>query len=295
MKCLIFSLSFQEMGIWNRFFKLAAALAFFALTTPAQDIVGSDTQAGNVALESVRLFSGGPKISEIKQRRYSDVFSRQSLTYLYFEAKIDNLLYQSESHTLLVTAVLKRPDRSQKEYRWRNVINQNSAKATLTGGMGFSTPGQWKSGQYTIQLFFGSKEMKTIEFWVVEGRSTTGLTFQYISVEKGNPNSRPLGYRQYAVSRFRKKDVARVNLVVSLRNDFRGIRANTVSVRWRVRHRGKVIINSTGRNEIQINWPTALLWQPITKRQGSWESGVYDVEFYLNGQYLAKSRFIIDK
>lgn len=118
-------------------------------------------------LRQIRFFAAGPKAPPEGQRAFGNQFSKQDTRYIYAELTYDNNLYRVSNSTSQVTMVFSCSAFTQE---LKGTIEQDiSARSGVySRGMGWSEPGKWPAGLYTVTVLIENQNVGQAQFTVSE-------------------------------------------------------------------------------------------------------------------------------
>ncbi len=105
-------------------------------------------------LISIQFFEAGETIPAATERKYQTYFSQQEARYIYCEVKVINLLYGQAPHSHKLVWKYHRPDGTF----WDQVVADfNILPEWYTAwhqrGWGWTTPGNWAKGTYSVKIY----------------------------------------------------------------------------------------------------------------------------------------------
>ena len=99
------------------------------------------------------------------QRDYKTRFSREQTRYIYTEIAYDNKLYQVADFTSLVTIVYGGSAFTQ-ELKGTIQQDKSAQDGLYWRGMGWSEPGKWPAGTYTVTIYLEGEKVGQSRFEV---------------------------------------------------------------------------------------------------------------------------------
>jgi serine/threonine protein kinase len=116
-------------------------------------------------VQAIRFFESGTRARSMGQRDYAARFSREQTRYIYTEIAYNNKLYQVADFTSPVTIVYRGSAFTQE---LKGTIQQDkSARDGLYWrGMGWTEPGKWPTGTYTVTIYLEGERVRQSRFEV---------------------------------------------------------------------------------------------------------------------------------
>jgi serine/threonine protein kinase len=118
-------------------------------------------------LRQIRFFAAGPKAPPEGQRAFGNQFSSKDTRYIYAELTYDNNLYRVGNSSSQITMVFTCSAFTQE---LKGTIQQDiSARSGVySRGMGWSEPGKWPTGLYTVTVLMENQKVGQAQFTVGE-------------------------------------------------------------------------------------------------------------------------------
>lgn len=120
-----------------------------------------------VALQQVRFFEGDAKAPPVEQRKYSAVFDRGQLRYVYTEILYVNNLYRIASFSSAVRIVYTHAGGAMsQELKGAIALEIPDRDGMYWRGMGWPEPGKWPAGSYAVVIYIDGKAAGEANFTV---------------------------------------------------------------------------------------------------------------------------------
>ncbi|MHC4535553.1 MAG: FecR family protein [Planctomycetota bacterium] len=277
----------------------------------ANNLEGADKTAPsipshNAYVRAFELFEGGPK--HTGEREYKRRFSKAAARRIYWELTLDYPLSERDSD-IDIKAVWKGQDIKFPEQFVKFPLKANMTRAGFAISMGWNSPGYWKPGIYSVDLFVNGQAVAGDLFEIYEGGPGTPEA-QQAEESSGIPvlNARVSGLRffespikaaayeqrKYA-TRFSKSATRYIFWEMTLKYPAPGrITEFDIDTIW-YRQDGNVLGNQKMKTRVEPKWTSTIhanSWGAASF--GNWPPGNYRVEIYIKGQEIARGYFQID-
>jgi serine/threonine protein kinase len=118
-----------------------------------------------LSLRHIKFFESDFKAPPVARRKYTTRFSKENTRYIFTEIAYNNKFYRIANSKSRVTLVYSNADQTVREES-KGAINQQ--KGAETGlywrGMGWSEPGKWLPGNYTVTIFLEGQKVGQSRF-----------------------------------------------------------------------------------------------------------------------------------
>ncbi len=117
-----------------------------------------------LSIRHIRFFEGGSRAPAVGRRSHASQFSKETTRYIYTEIAYDNKLYRVGDSTSAVTIVYS--GAFTQEFK-RTIRQDKSARDGIyTRGMGWTEPGKWPTGTYTVTIYLEGRKAGQSRFEV---------------------------------------------------------------------------------------------------------------------------------
>jgi serine/threonine protein kinase len=111
-------------------------------------------------IQTIRFFESGLKAPAVNQRNHANRFPKQSTRYIYTEIVYRNKLYRiAESRTSIKLLYTNMTNTFKQELTGTILQDKGAQKGLYWRGVGWTDPGRWELGIYTVTLFLDGKEL----------------------------------------------------------------------------------------------------------------------------------------
>jgi hypothetical protein len=118
-----------------------------------------------LSLQHMKFFESDLRAPPVGQRRYKTRFSMQETRYIYTEISYNNKLYRIANSNSQVTLVYSNADLTFREELKGTISQQKGARTGLYWrGMGWSDPGKWVPGTYTVTIYLEGQKVSQSRF-----------------------------------------------------------------------------------------------------------------------------------
>ena len=145
-------------------------------------IVRGQEYSSVVKVAEIRLFKGkgADEVPPKNQRIYSTQFPKSTTQIIYCQVEFINPLFDVEEHSYQVGWEYLNPDGSLfKELHSEFNVGSTTYIASYVKGIGWSEPGGWSLGTYTVRVYIEGKEVGEKQFTVYDDilpeSMTTGM------------------------------------------------------------------------------------------------------------------------
>ena len=118
-----------------------------------------------LSLRHIKFFESDFRAPPVGQRKHTTRFSKENTRYIFTEIAYNNKFYRIANSRSRVTLVYSNADQTVRE-ELKGTINQQ--KGAETGlywrGMGWSEPGKWLPGNYTVFIFLEGQKVGQSRF-----------------------------------------------------------------------------------------------------------------------------------
>ncbi len=118
-----------------------------------------------LSLRHIKFFESDLKSPPVGQRRYKTRFSMVETRYIYTEISYNNILYRIANSNSRVTLVYSNADQTFRQELKGTISQQKGARTGLYWrGIGWSEPGKWLPGAYTVTIFLEGQKVSQSRF-----------------------------------------------------------------------------------------------------------------------------------
>ena len=118
-----------------------------------------------LSLRHIKFFESDLKAPPVEQRRYKTRFSMEETQYIYTEISYNNNLYRIANSNSRVTLLYSNSDQTFRQESKGSISQQKGARTGLYWrGMGWSEPGKWLPGTYTVTIFLEGQKVDQSRF-----------------------------------------------------------------------------------------------------------------------------------
>lgn len=250
-----------------------------------------------VECQALRLFEGGATAPSPTQRVYLTRFSKKSTRSVYFELTIKNNLWRLEDHLLQVTGDYYRPDGGllhsvESSYP----IPAGHEYCVLKSAFGWDNPGQWRVGDYRLEVSINGKKAAETAFAIAEDEVEKTVEFQSARLFESVDGAVDLEKRSYA-TQFRRLATRGIYYEAKVKNRLWRIRDNTIKASARYYDPDGELM---GVPECSCTAPSSMEHIYLTggwgwKYPGYWPLGKYRIEMFVEGEKVEEITFDITK
>jgi hypothetical protein len=134
------------------------------------EMASGQYDSDTISFQSMRFFESGHNAVPQSQRQYSSSFSKASSRYIFYELYVKNWLYQVRDNPVQITAHYYYPNGTLFGSPVLNyTISRNWDYAYLWHGWGWPDKGNWTTGKYRVEIFFGDTKVTDAYFTLYEG------------------------------------------------------------------------------------------------------------------------------
>ncbi|MFQ6070086.1 MAG: ankyrin repeat domain-containing protein [Candidatus Aminicenantales bacterium] len=131
--------------------------------------VSCQEYSSEVKVAEIRFFRGGQDVPPPGQRKYSTRFPRSTTDIVYCQVEFINPLYMVETHTYPITWEFLKPDGTLfKEFHTDFTVKAETYLASYIKGLGWSQPGIWPPGTYSLYVHIGGKLIGSKQFTIYD-------------------------------------------------------------------------------------------------------------------------------
>ncbi len=155
---------YQDPGQWrNGFYKVEIYIDDQLIGSEFYNVFGSQESTTKqkwleqVSVEHFKFFEAGKDYLPYENREYKNKFKRKTLKYACFQIDLRSIpLYKSMDFVL---EYIYRDSNGIEIFRssYEDFFPANSELQSYSGGFGSDVPGDWKKGQYGVEIFIGGK------------------------------------------------------------------------------------------------------------------------------------------
>ncbi len=150
----------------------------------------NDLISNGIIVKELKFFEAGAQAPERDQRQFSETFSKENARYLYFQLRLGHPNLTERIDFTLTCRYLDPDGNLFGEFESDSYILESWDGSYHYNGYGWSSPGNWETGTYTVQILQVSTELASGTFSITEGSSTLPpdewLTTFPVSVDESN-------------------------------------------------------------------------------------------------------------
>lgn len=244
--------------------------------------------------KKVQFFEGGNTPPALKDRQLATRFARDKTRYIYYHVSADNLLYNKQSHIVQIVGKFYRPDGSLfGQAKVSPNVQAGWADMNAWSGFGWVKTGNWPTGTYRVEIFFGDDKVGEGRFTIYDQEQT--LVFKELKFFESGDKAPPIPQQKYA-TRFARQQTRFVYFAVVAQNllyNRQNQRANVTGKFYRPD--GSLMGEPKSTPELSSAWPEVTVWAGWGWQQaGNWPAGSYRVEIFFGSEKVGEGRFAID-
>ncbi len=264
----------------------------------------SDIPSIQANVQSLRFYARGENDVPEEQRVYVDQFPQGSTMYVAWELNLEHLA-PGQRADLVIDWTLRSDDGAiNTSYQLDSYILADWTSSRHTNSAGWSIPGSWPVGSYTVDLYVDGSWVTSGSFTIYQDLSAPTLPPEaYIPslqadvvglhfFESGVPVP---SYDQWIYQdSFSQAEARYVNWVLDLAYPDPG-RQLDFTIQWTIRSEDGSLNESYSQDSyLQPGWTYSYHWSGYGwPDPGSWQAGTYWVTLYVDGSVVAEGSFYI--
>jgi hypothetical protein len=246
-----------------------------------------------LVFKELKFFEAGTKPPPIPQQQYATRFVKKETRYVYFAVLADNMLHNKKNQRADVTGKFYRPDGSlMGAPKATPEISSSWSEATVWSGWGWPKAGNWPTGTYRVEIFFGSEKVGEGTFEIVDDEAP--LVFKELKFFESGAEAPPISEQKYT-TRFAQQETRYVYFAVLAQNNWYDRQNQQAEVIGKYYlPDGSFMGEAPLSMEIPSTWSETTLWCAWGwPEPGNWPLGIYRVEIFFGGQKVGEGNFEI--
>lgn len=146
---------------------------FFTSEATAQTF--SDFASTGAAVTSLKFFEAGNDLPSADAREFGTSFSKTASRYIYYQLSLEHGYLSDQVDFTLTARLYKSNGTLYGEFEHSSYILSSWTTSWHVNGWGWENPGNWPVDTYTVKLFYGSEEIASGDFSIVNEELVTGL------------------------------------------------------------------------------------------------------------------------
>jgi len=115
----------------------------------------------------IKIYEGQNTMIEQSQRVYKDTLNSESATFIFWELTVNHPELGSDTPVNMLVVYKNGSGEELTRMNYEAVSKKGWAASMYTWGWGSETPGYWKNGNYTIELYYSGNLIASKPFFIL--------------------------------------------------------------------------------------------------------------------------------